>query len=201
MGIVRKLIIRILGTRSQRIHTEFGDVIIRTTKELEKADELIKDLLISWFVSLPWAYFEALFINDGSWNEPLLAALDDAQVIRGEDCALISQAFCLWHLEQIIKNDKKYNNYSMKLIEQWIKNQITRGSSVVEKLEKFRKSLQNLPPDDWYFEYIYEILNTLYPDHEKRSSIVKDIRINSQLRLALTMCSAEMIVSIKRDQT
>ena len=65
MGIIHKLMIRFLGTRSQRIHSQFGDVIVRTTKELEKADELMRDLLISWLVSLPWAYFEALFINEG----------------------------------------------------------------------------------------------------------------------------------------
>jgi len=166
MGIVRKLMIGLLGSRSQRIHSEFGDVIVRTTKELKKSDELIKDLLISWLVSLPWAYFEALFINGESWNRSLLAVLDNAQVINGEDCALISQAFCLWHLEQVIRNDENYKNYSIKEIEQWIKNQTTKGILLTEKLEKFRKTLCDTPPDDWYFEYINEILNALYTDYK-----------------------------------
>lgn len=198
MGIVRKLMTRLFGSRSQRIHSEFGDVIVQTTKELAKPGKLIRDLLISWLVSLPWAYFEALFINGESWNGSLLPILDNAQVINGQDCALISQAFCLWHLEQVIKNDEDYKNYSIKEIEQWIRNQITKGASLTEKLEKFRKTLHDKPPDDWYFEYINEILNALYTDYEKRLSIIDGLRLDSRLRLALMTCSVEMIATTKR---
>lgn len=193
--------IRLLGSRSKKIHSEFGDVIVRTTKKLEKSNELIKDLLISWLVGLPWAYFEALFINGESWNGSLLAVLDNAQVINGEDCALISQAFCLWHLEQVIRNDENYKNYSIKEIEQWIRNQTIKGILITEKLEKFRNTLLDMPPDDWYFEYISEILSALYTDYEKRSSIIDCLRLDSPLRLALMTCSVEMIASTKRAQS
>jgi len=197
MGIVPKLMTRLLATRSQKIHSEFGDVIVRTTIELKKADESIADLLISWFVSLPWAYFEECFINTKSWNSPLLAVLDNAQVIGGEDCALITQAFCLWHLEHIIRNDDNYKHYSMKEIEQWIRNQITKGILVADKLETFRKVLHSLPPDDWYYEYISEILNALYTDDEKRSSIINAIRLDWRLRLAITRHAIEMMSNTK----
>ncbi len=206
MGIARKLMIRFLGTRSQRIYSEFADVIVRTTKEFEKADQSIaddsiKNLLIIWFVSLPWTYFETLFINKESWNVPLLALLDNAHVINGEDCALVSQAFCLWFLEQLLRNDENYKSYSMKEIEQWIRDQVTKGIFLTEKLKKFRKVLRDLPPDDWYFEYINEILSVLYTDHEKRSSIITSMRLDSQLRLALSIYSTEMIVTSKQAQS
>jgi len=201
MGIIHKLIIRLLGTRSQRIHSQFGDVIVRTTKDLEKADELMRDLLISWLVSLPWAYFEALFINNESWNGSLLTVLDNAEVINGEDCALISQAFCLWHLGQIIRNDENSKNYSIKEIERLIKNHITKGILLTEKLEEFRKTLQDVPPDDWYFEYINEIIKTLYTNYKKSSSIINGLRSDAQLRLALMMYCTEMIATNKRAQS
>ena len=201
MGIVRKLAIRLLGSRSQRIHSEFGDVIVRTTMELEKSGELkIKNLLINWFVSLPWAWFEALFIKVDTWNKPLLAVLDNAQVINGEECALISQAFCLWHLEQLIRNEGNYSNCSTKEIEQWIKNQTTKGELVIEKLEGFRKILSNTSPDDWYFEYINEIIKALYTDHEKRSSMIDSLRLDSDLRAALMAYSVATITTTKRIQ-
>lgn len=198
MGIVRKLMIRLLGTRSQRIHLEFANVVVRTTKELEKADELLRDLLISWFVSLPWAYFETLFISEKSWNGPLLAVLDNAQVIDGEDCALISQAFCLWHLEQIIRNDDNYKHYSMKEIEQWITRQITKGILLTEKLETFRKVLQGLAPDDWYYEYVGEIVNTLYTDLARRLSIMNGLRLDPRVGLAIMTHSTEMMATTKQ---
>src|SRR3990172_12585757 len=141
MAIFRNLIIRLIGSsQSQKIYSQFGDVIVRTTKELEGCDISIRNILIRWLVSFPWAYFETLFINDQKWNESLIAALDNAQIINGEDCALISQAFSLWLLElqPEITGDTKQS------IEQCIKSHITRGTTLKEKLDKFRKNLHNL---------------------------------------------------------
>ena len=200
MSIVRKVMVRLLGSRSQRIHSEFGEVIVRTTKELGRSDtdESIKSLLIGWLVSLPWAYFEALFINDEPWNRSLSAVLDNAQVINGEDCALISQAFCLWHLEQLTRNDSGYKDYSIKGIEQLIRGQMTKGILITEKWEKFGKILPDTHPDDWYFEYINEVLDALYTDRKRKSSIIDSLRFDSRLRLALLTISVEMIVTTKR---
>lgn len=193
MGRFDKLMLRLLGSQGDKIYSEFGDVIVRTTKELEKCHEPIRDLLISWLASFPWAYFEVLFFDNKKWNESLIAALYNAQVVKGEDCALITQAFSLWLLElqPEITDDTKQS------IQQFIKSHITRGTTLLEKLDKFRKNLHNLPIDYWNEEYIYQVLNATYTDPEKASSLNNALKIDSKLRLGLSINLIEMLKAIK----
>ncbi len=54
-----------LATRSDKILSEFGDVIIQTKKVIEEINQFykpFKKLMINWLVSMPWAYFEGLFL-------------------------------------------------------------------------------------------------------------------------------------------
>lgn len=199
MGAINKLLINLFGNKSTKIHSEFGNVIVDTTKEIQKiSNEAIQSLIISWCISLPWAYFESLFINENSWNKPLLTMLNDAEIINGTDCAVTTQAFCLWHLEQLISNDVNYGNFSMKEIEQFIIQDINKGAFLIEKLARFRQELQELHPDDWYFKYLHEILNVIYSKEEKISSIINGLYYDSKFRLGLIILSTEMVISAKR---
>lgn len=200
MGIVRKILRRFIGsTPGIKIHSEFGDVIVRTTKELAKvSDKSIRSLMLSWYVSLPWAFFEDLFINNNKYNQPLLAVFDNAEVINGADCALITQAFVLYHLEQLINNDVNYKKFSMNEVEQVLFSNISRGTFLVEKLNTFRQGLKELPTDDWYFEYIHEILKVIYTKEEKISSLINALSLDSRLRLWLDVISIEMVKKIKQ---
>jgi hypothetical protein len=200
MGIVQKILRLFIGsTPGIKIHSEFGDVIFRTTKELEKvSDKSIRSLMVSWCVSLPWAYFENLFINDNKYNQPLLSVFDSAEVINGTDCALITQAFILYHLEQLIKNDVNYKKFSMKEVEQLLFSHISRGTFLVEKLNTFRQRLRELPPYDWYFEYIREILNAIYGEKERTFNMWFALSTDSRLRLWLDVISIEMVKKIKQ---
>lgn len=196
MGILHKLAIRFLATRSEKIHSEFGDIIVQTTKEIKEISQLneqFKKLMITWLVSLPWAYFEELFINKNSWNEYLLSIFKDAQVVNGENCALITQSFFLWHLEQLTKNNDNYKKYSFKDIEQLINKNLSRGTLLSFKLKKFKKSFKVLLQDDLYFEYINEIIKTLYNEREKASVIIQALQNDSKLRLGLNIYSTEAI--------
>jgi len=200
MGIIRKLMIRLFAPRSVKIHEQFGDVIVQTTEQINRSDDLddsIKELMIIWLVSLPWAYFEALFINNNSWNESLLASFENTQVTNGEDCASITQAFFLWHLEQLTKNNENYKKYSINEAERWINKRMNKGTLLTDRLGRFRKNLQDLPPDDWHFEYVNEILNAIYTDHEKASNISRAIQNDSKLRLHLMTNFVEMIRRVK----
>lgn len=201
MGIFRKLVMKHLATRSDKIFSEFGDVIIQTKKVIEESnqfDKPFKKLMINWLVSMPWAYFEGLFIDSNSWNEYLLKVFSKAQVINGEDCALITQAFILWHLEQLTKNDDNYKKYSIKEIELWINKGINKGNFLTHNLKKFRRNLKDLPPDYWYFEYINEILNATYTNHEETSTIISALQLNLELGLHLWTYSIDMIKTAKR---
>jgi len=200
MRAVRKLIAKLFAPRREKILSGFGDVIVRTTKAIIKIDEFdesIKNLMINWLVSLPWAYFEELFVNNNSWNENLLALFKDVQVANGEDCALITQAFFLWHLEELTRKDDKYKKYSIKDIEIWIERRITKGNLLTYKLRKFRKDLQNLRPADWYLKYINEILNALYTDSKKTSTMIHVLQQDSMLRLSLNKYYNKVIRTAK----
>jgi len=199
MGVINKLLINLFGNKSTKIHSEFGDVIVETAKEIQKIpNKTIQSLIVSWCISLPWAYFESLFINENSWNKPLLTILNNAEIINGAHCAVITQAFCLWHLEQLINNAAAYKNFSIKEIERFINQDIDRGAFLIETLNRFREELRELHPDDWYLKYIHEILNVIYIKKEKISSIISALDYDSRFRLGLIILSTEMVISAKK---
>lgn len=60
MGILRKLVLK-YSSKGVKTHEKFGNIIVLTTKEIGEAEEPLDDLMLTWLVSFPWAYFEALF--------------------------------------------------------------------------------------------------------------------------------------------
>ena len=94
MSLFNKLILKILGTKGQKIHSQFGDVIVSTTKEFNfLSAHPVKDLMLTWLVSFPWAYFETLFIKNSAWNSHVAEFFDKSKLENGKECALLSQAF------------------------------------------------------------------------------------------------------------
>jgi hypothetical protein len=184
MKKVKKILRSLLGrSKTSKIHSEFGNVLVRTTTETAKvSNKRIKDLIICWCVSLPRAYFEGLFIDDNTCNRDLLAILDNAEVLNGTDCALITQAFCLYELEQVIKSDINYQKLSMMEIEQVISSKLSRGTFIIQQLNMLRERLKGLTPDEWCFEYIHEILNLIYIQREKTFSLKDALNKNSKLK-------------------
>lgn len=196
MGIFRKLVTKFLTTRGDKIYSDFGNVIVQTTKEIDENRKLaqsIKKLMIAWLVSYPWAYFEELFIKNNSWNKHLISIFENAQVINGDECASITQAFFLWHLEQLVKNRDDYKKVVTKDIDQCINKTLTKSALLTDKLKKFRKNFHGLPPEEWYLEYVKEILISIYTDQDKISSLIGALEFDSKLMLGLNIYSAQMI--------
>ena len=195
-----KKLANFLGTKDYKTHSEFCDIIAITIEEIiGSKDNSLQSLILSWCATLPWAYFESLFIKKKSWNISLVKVFNNVEIVNGTDCALITQAFCLWHLERLINNAADYKKFSMKEIEQFINNEITKGTFIIEKLDKFRQDLRDLLlPDDWYLRYVIEILNVIYNKGDKLSSIVNFLECDPKLRLGLMTLSIEMIKSTKQ---
>ncbi len=201
MGIFRKFVTKFLTTRGDRIYSDFGNVIVQTTKEINEDRKLtqpVKTLMVAWLVSYPWVYFEELFIKSNSWNKRLLIVFKNAQALDGDECALITQAFFLWHLEQLAKNRDDYKKVLIGDFEQSINRTLTKGALLTDKLKKFRENFQGLPPEEWYLEYIKEILMAIYTDQDKISALISALEFDSKLLLALNIYSAQMIIQATR---
>ena len=196
MTIFRKLLMKFLASQGDLVYSEFGDFIVQTTKEISEDRKLaqpVKTLMVAWLVSYPWAYFEELFIKSNSWNKHLLLIFENAQTINGDECALITQAFFLWHLEHLVKNRDDYKKVLIKNLEQYINRTLTKGSLLADKFKRFREKFQSLPPQEWYLEYIKEILTAIYTDQDKISYAINTLEFDSKLLLALNIYSAQMI--------
>ena len=201
MGFIRKVLIHLFLGASGKTHSQFCDVIFRTTKELDQFDAPLKNLLVNWLVSSPWAFFEELFINKNLWNEPLLKIFQNAQVINGEECSLVTQAFCLCQLEKLAENRDEYKKYSINEIEKCIDQRMTKGILLTKKFKKFKKGFTVTPPDEWLFEYIREILNILYSDNKKTFALIRGLEYDLKLRLALSIYFTEFIkATIQNDK-
>jgi hypothetical protein len=197
VGILRKLILK-YSSKGIKTYEEFGDIIVHTTKEIGEVEEPLDDLMLSWLVSFPWAYFEAFFTKKDTWNTSLINAFDNAQKVNGKDCAIISQAFALTSLEALIQNNKKFRKYSFSDIKKRINEKLTFAPLIIERFEEFQDNIASLSPDEQYFEYIYQILLAIYYDPEDVSSIINSLTLDSNLRLAIMTNSVQMITRMAK---
>jgi hypothetical protein len=203
MGIIKKNIIRFLGSKSMKIHAAFGEGVVQTTKEIHEShkssiDRATTNLIVSWSVSLPWAIFEDLFVNDNSWNRPLTRILESAEVINGEDCFMVSQSYCLfWLLDNILVVEKNRNLFSAAKIEQFINKELTKGNKIINKRNNLYNKTRNLPIDHWHYSYVKEIINALYRNEKNINALMSAVERDSQLRLALMYYFNEVLKRMK----
>ena len=156
--------------------------------------------MLNWLVSIPWSYFETLFINEQNWlqNNKLVNLLNDAEVIDGESCALVIQAFFLNLLSRIIINDTSYHIFSLNLINDSINNKISKGNEIIKLSSFFENEFQKVSPDEWQTIMFYQIVNFLYIDNEKASS-KKYSLLDPKLHMAVEIYLTELIKTAKEN--
>jgi|SaaInlStandDraft_4_1057021.scaffolds.fasta_scaffold14247_3 hypothetical protein len=199
MGLFNKLVLNLLGTKGQKIYSQFGDVIVNTIKEFNSLNEFpITNILRGWLVSFPWAYFETLFTKKDGRNDLLVDFFDKSQINNGKECAIISQAFGLFMLSNLTENDENYKKLKIENILNWIENNLKSGSLILTQFHSFKDSSQNGHPEDWYLNYIYEILRVSNVNDDYKSFMNKYIFYNPQFTLYIMTISIEMIKSAKQ---
>jgi hypothetical protein len=190
---------RLFGKWADPFGSAFGDAVVKTGKEISSvpdSDSQFKDLMSVWLISVPWTYFEVIFMKPNRWNSPLrsLSLVDRAKPGQAPACFIVTQAFCLWNLKQLIQNKPEYSRYTFGAITTWIKENLSDARQIILALERLGESLSLTPdPSEWNFVHLSAVLEVLCGDEDTAASLVLGLRLDPRFALGLMITSTDIM--------
>jgi len=173
-GFLKKFFQPLLYSSQDRLHYTFAKCLDFQLRKLNTSvEEKYFERTSHWLIRVPKSFFELLLLSDRNSQSNLpLPILKEKVGDNGNECAYITQAFVLSVLEQLLKNDKNYNEKFELPIEHFevlVHDSLIGANSIVEHLNKYRKvfSSSKLDHRDAYIIYVWDICDVLIPDREK----------------------------------
>jgi hypothetical protein len=162
----------ILYNSSDHIHLNFIEVLNDEVMAIqENVSEPHKNLVTFWHCLTPIKLFNTLFIKNRTGSTMIPHVLEFAQNTNGAECAYLTQAFCLYMLEQFLKNDQSFSNSIGLDITEFEKITTTiygDSNRTLPYLHNFRTKFDakklEFDSKDLPFEYISDICAVLIPD-------------------------------------
>jgi len=168
MSNVLNILGRMFGKWADPFGSAFGEAVVKTGKEISSApdsDSLLKNLMSVWLISVPWTYFEVIFTNPNRWNSPLRSLVGTAKPGQAPECFIVTQAFCLWNLKQLIQNKPEYRRYTFGAVTRWVQDNMSDGRQIILALSRLGESLTLAPdPTEWGFVHLSAVLEVLCGD-------------------------------------
>lgn len=178
-----------------------------------KIQDIVKNdwqiMLTYWLIEVPEELFEGIFLD---YTEPksMWFATKNADNINSEKCVYITQAYVLWNLEQLLKNDKNFQkkmDLTIDNIEYLLLNifkfqetlnylNFFRDKFDLKKLHKDKKNF--IDPRDWILEYVWQICEIIYSDKHLMNQTLKDWDTNILQKLSLTIFDTTFFSDVKR---
>lgn len=209
-GPLRKLFQPLFYDRSDYIHQNFINPLYDCLLNIEDKVPKDKRLLFSfWLVQVPQEFFEGVFLDAREPNS-LWFATKQADNLNSERCFYITQAYILWMLEQLLKNDRSFQkeiNLTIEQTEHIVKDvlklketinylEFFRNEFNVGKLQKNKKNF--IDPRDWIFEYIIQIFKIIFSDQELMNQTLKDWDNDILRKMSLIIYNTTFFSDIKR---
>src|SRR5688572_22914979 len=98
MNIVRRFIGRLLFPRKTKFTETFQNCMIRVVREIERFDDPVRGVSLTWLAVTPYSYFNGLFLESKNYNEAFVAFFEKSNMTGAEECFQVTQAYCLCHL-------------------------------------------------------------------------------------------------------
>jgi hypothetical protein len=179
-GFLGKYFRPLLYKNSDHIHLNFIEVLNDEVMEIqEKVSQSHRNIVTFWHCLTPIKLFNTIFIKNRSGKTMIPQVLEFAQNTNGAECAYLTQAFCLYMLEQFLKNDQTYlDSIGLDILkfEQFTTDIYGDNNKTLTYLHDFRKKFDTgklkYNPGDCAIEYIMSIFKVLIPE---RSVLVRAI--------------------------
>ncbi len=131
MNLIKRFIGRLLFPGRARFVDNLSSALVQSVQEIEKFDDNVKSLCVTWLAVCPHTYFSELFLGSEDWNKPFAAAFDKSSMISAQGCFNLTQAYYLRHLKQLIRQDPVYKKFSSDQIETNIRAKMAFGNEII----------------------------------------------------------------------
>lgn len=178
-GLFKPIFRPLLYKKEDELHRQFLDVL---QQPIIKLDTTQKRLLVavSWLLSTPKNIFEYLFL-EGDDNRAYLYPVRYSNLKNGHLCAHYTQAFVLWNLEQILKNDYEFQqkiNLTIKDFEYILEHVYGKKNLTLDYLNQLREEFDldkmDVDPRDWGIIYVHRIFDLLINDEKIINDVISD---------------------------
>jgi hypothetical protein len=176
-GVFGNFLRPIIYSETEKIHFEFLEVITKTIKSIDrKINSKYRGVLQIWLSMAPKEHFELLFLP-GEYRETMIPMLEKAEVNKGEECAIMTQGFMLYNLEQIIKNSSEYSD-TIKInvpdLESICDLIFDKENKQKNYWNYFRNELKNEDPRNIPIIYVYEATSLFIPDNDRKKIAIQN---------------------------
>ncbi|WP_372948159.1 hypothetical protein [Mariniphaga sp.] len=166
----------IIYSETDKIHFEFLKIITKTIKSIDREiNSKYRGVLQIWFSMAPKEHFELLFLPDEN-IQTMIPMLEKAEVNNGEECAIMTQGFILYNLEQIIKNSTEYRNtirINVPDLESICDIIFDKKSKQRIYWDYFRNELKNEDPRNIPIIYVYEATSLFITDNNRKKIVIQ----------------------------
>jgi len=203
-GFLRSFFVSFFYSNADNIQAEFVRVINDFIIEIEsKVKTENKMAIMYWLAIVPKLFFETVFIEDENGiiflNVPINATEN-----KGQECAFITQAFILWNLQQLLKNDEGYNEemgFSIEDLEKIVKIILGKDNKIIYYLNYYRDKFDlkklEVDPRDWSIIYVWDICDTLITDKKVLKEAMQEWNDDIFKKMDLISFTTDFIIEHK----
>ncbi|MFA6923707.1 MAG: hypothetical protein WC223_05575 [Bacteroidales bacterium] len=209
-GFLGKLSRLIFFKNEDYIHFRFINCLSNNISKIQKSNgNYNKVIILYWLVQLPRELFEELFIEGESKSEIMNFTLKNAENLKSEKCAYITQAYILWNYENILRSDNVFGSAMQRntivAFEEIVKSNIESSDEIIDYLNFFRHVFdakdngdEPVNPKDRILIYIFEICKIIYKDKNKIQEALNKLDQNIRQKLILSFFDVAFFSEAKK---
>lgn len=183
-------------------HSKFSDALTKamivSVKEIEPFHTPSKEFASLWLIAAPMKYFIEVFLEgnvDG--DHKLTKIFCDGPMIKADDCLMISQAFLLRHILNIMRNTV-HDKFDYQVLYDDITNNMHNGEKLLKLTFDFNIETSNInSTEELFMPYILSILSTQYKDIDELKSGELKHYFDPITMLGLATYTTEYIIDCK----
>jgi len=188
----------LLFPRMTKFTETFRGCMVRAVREIERFDDPVRDVSLTWLAVTPYSLFNGLFLKSENFSEPFVALFEKSNMTDAEECFQVTQGYCLCHLLLMLGKSSESKELSVSVVRSNVRNRMVHGEKILSMTDEFQAVLENvLVPEDLAMCYVERILEIQYPEKSIRDNILSAVRMDSQAMLGLGIFTTESLVTAK----
>jgi len=172
--------------------------MVRAVREIERFDDPVRDVSLTWLAVTPYSLFNGLFLKSENFSEPFVSLFEKSNMTDAEECFQVTQAYCLCHLLPMLGKSSESRELSVSVVRNNVRNRMVHGEKILSMTDEFQAVIENvLVPEDLAMCYVERIFEIQYSEKSIRDKILSAVRMDSQAMLGLSIFTTESLVAAK----
>lgn len=176
----------------------FRGCMVGAVREIERFDDPVRDVSLTWLAVTPYSYFKGLFLESENYSEPFVALFEKSNMTGADECFQVTQAYCLCHLLRMLSESSESTKLSVGAVRSNVRDRMVHGEKLLSMSDEFQTAIENvLAAEDLAMCYVERIFEIQYPEKSIRDKKLSAVRMDSQAMLGLGIFTTESFVTAK----